>query len=72
VRTLAVEDVAADAFAHRHRQIDIQSNSCDTNAGVLAVAGSEIRVVMIVAIVMMSSMSALVQSRRQGHDGLRR
>lgn len=51
--TLTVEDVAPEAFADRHAQVDVEANLGDAHAGVILVLGQEEGVVVVVVVGMM-------------------
>jgi hypothetical protein len=46
--TLAMENVATNAFPNSHGEVDVEPNACDSNTCVALVRGSEVDVVMVV------------------------
>jgi hypothetical protein len=64
-----VEDVAADALAHGHAQVDIEANSGDAHAGILLVLGHEVTIVVVMVVAV--EMARVGARLRLGgaHDG---
>jgi hypothetical protein len=70
VLALAVEDVAADALADGHAQVDVQADARDAHAGVVLVLGHQICVVVMVVVVRVAAVAArLGPGRAHGGSG---
>lgn len=63
--TLAVENIATNAFPNGHSEVDVEPNARDSNTCVILIRGSEIGVVMVVMGV--SGMVSLLASRGGSH-----
>ena len=67
--TLAVEDVAADALANGHAQVDIQANSGNAHASVILVLGQQECVIVMMVVVRVAGMAPRLCTGRHGGRG---
>lgn len=59
-----MKDVAADALAHGHAQVDVQANAGDAHTGIVLVLGDEVCVVvMVVPVVRVAGVGARLRLR---------